>query len=125
MKRYLKIKIKNIIMIKNTTKEKILSKEATLCKNIFSKALGLMFSKKTKTLIFVFKKEKINPLHMFFVPYPIDVLFLDKNKKVTEIKENFRPFTFYTPKTRSKYIIELKNKTIKETNTKVNDIISF
>jgi len=62
---------------------------------------------------------------MFFVFYPIDVIFLDKNKIIVEIKENFKPFTFYTPKNKAKYIIELKNNTIKETNTKIGDIISF
>lgn len=84
-----------------------------------------MLSTKPKTLVFIFKKEKINPLHMLFVFYPIDVLFLDKNKKVAEIKNNFKPFTFYTPKKKSKYIIELQKDSIKDSKTEMNDKISF
>ena len=83
-----------------------------------------MFSKK-KPLIFIFKKEKINPLHMFFVFYQIDVLFLDKNKIVAEMKENFDPFSFYNPKNKSKYILELPQGTIKKSNTKIKDKIEF
>ena len=84
-----------------------------------------MFSKKPKTLIFVFNKEKIISLHMFFVFYPIDVLFLNKNKKVVQLKENFKPFKIIIPKKPAKYIIELPNNTIKKTNTKIGDILSF
>jgi len=130
-------------MIKNKKNNKILAKslnskkskglenlneflsKAKLCKNHFSKALGLMFSRKNKTLIFIFDKEKIISLHMFFVFYPIDVLFLDKNKKVVQIKENFKPFRIMIPKKPAKYIIELPNNTIKKTNTKVGDTIRF
>jgi len=83
-----------------------------------------MFSK-PRSLIFIFKKEKIIPLHMFFVFYPIDVLFLDQKRVVIEIKENFTPFSFYTPKNKSKYIIELPKNIIKETNTQLGDKIEF
>ena len=72
-------------MLKNNNNNRILAKEAKLCKNSFSKALGLMFSRKSRTLLFVFSKEKMVSLHMFFVFYPIDVLFLDKNKKVVPL----------------------------------------
>jgi len=110
--------------IKNTTKKIMLAKNAKLCESIFSRTWGLMFSK-PRSLIFIFKKEKIIPLHMFFVFYPIDVLFLDKNNVVIEIKEHFAPFSFYNPKNKSKYIIELPKSTIKETKTKKGDKIEF
>lgn len=84
-----------------------------------------MFSKKNRSLIFIFKKEKINPLHMLFVFYPIDVLFLDKNKVVLEIRENFKPFAFYMPKKKSKYVVELPKNSIKNSKTKIGDKIGF
>src|SRR3989338_4361926 len=111
-------------MIKNLTRRRILAKNARFCRNIFSKTIGLMFSK-PKSLIFIFEKEKIIPLHMLFVFYSIDVLFLDKNKRVVEIKENFGPFRFYTPKNKAKYVIELPSGIIKKSGTKLGDKISF
>ncbi len=112
-------------MIINQAKKRVLAKKGFHCKSISSKAIGLMFSLKPKALIFIFRKEKICPLHMFFVFYPIDVLFLNKNKEVVDLKENFKPFTFYTPKAKAKYVIELTNGTIRKTNTRINDNISF
>jgi len=114
-------------MIKNNSKKTILARQIKYCNTIFSKALGLMFSKKikAKALIFIFSKEKIIPLHNLFVFYPIDILFLDKNKKVVEIKENFRPFTFHTPKNKALYIIELPQGMIKKSKTLLNDKVEF
>jgi len=91
-----------------------------------SKAIGLMFSKKRKkALVFVFKEEKIISLHMFFVFYPIDVLWLDKEKRVVQLKENFRPFRIVLAGKPAKYIIELPNNTIKKSHTRIGDTISF
>ena len=83
-----------------------------------------MFSSK-KNLIFEFPKEEIIPLHMWFVFFSIDVLFLDSKKKVLEIKADFKPFTFYTPKNKAKYVLELEKGIIGKTNTKPGDLISF
>jgi len=88
---------------------RILAKKKRFAKNIFSQALGLMFStkKEDEGLIFVFRNEQKIGLHMFFVFYSIDILVLDKKKKVVEIKRNFKPFTFYSPKHHGKYLLEL------------------
>ena len=111
--------------IKNNTRKTILSKNAKVCSSIFSKSIGLMFSKKRKSLVFVFEKEKIIPLHMLMVFYPIDVLFLNKKKEVVEIKERFMPFSFYTPKKEAIYIMELPKNTIKKTKTRVGDKLTL
>ena len=112
------------MQIKNKTKKTVIAKNAKACKNIISQTIGLMFSE-AKPLVFILKKEKIIPLHMFFVFYPIDVLFLNKKNIVVEIKENFRPFTFYTPKNRSMYIIELPKNTAKKSKTGIGDKVEF
>ena len=111
-------------MIKNKTKNKILAKDFKICSSLFSKFKGLMFAKKHKTLIFDSNKEKNISLHMFFVFYPIDVLWLDKDKKITHIKQNFIPFTV-TKSYKAKYVIELEKGTLEKTNTSIGDIVSF
>lgn len=77
-----------------------------ICKSIFSKARGLMFSNR-KDLVFVFGKSRRISLHMFFVFFPIDVYFLDSDQKVIEIKENFKPFRLYKSKKKAKYAVEI------------------
>ena len=85
-----------------------------------------MFSKKRdRALIFNFGREKVVSLHMFFVFYPIDVLFLNKDNKIVEIKQNFKPFTFYMPKNRARYIIELPAGSVERSKTRVGDKLSF
>ena len=87
---------------------------------MWSKARGLMFSKK-KNLVFVFDKGKKIGLHMFFVFFPIDVLFLDKDKKIIEIKKDFRPFSFYTSQNKAKYVVELTE----DHNHKIGEKVNF
>lgn len=112
--------------IYNKTKRRIIISKIRVCKSVFCHFKGLMFSKKPDFgLVFVFNWEKRISLHMLFVFYPIDVLFLDSCKKVVEIKENFRPFTAYLPRRKSKFIMELPSGTIKKSKTNVGDTISF
>ncbi len=111
-------------MIKNLSKKSVIAEKYDICKSIFKKATGLMFSK-PKPLVFVFGQEKRISLHMLFVFWPIDVLFLDKEKKAVEIKENFRPFSFYNSKNMAMYIIELPCGLIKKSRTQIGDKISF
>lgn len=114
-------------MINNTTKNKILVKSKKKCDTVLSQSIGLMFSKEKKDfgLIFDFKNERTISLHMFFVFYPIDVISLDSERKVIDIKENFKPFTTYMTKKKAKYIIELPKGTIKKTKTTIGNTIEF
>ena len=114
------------MFIINKTKKRIIVEKTALCRTVFKRAAGLMLSKKeNKALIFIFSKEKIVPLHMLFVFYPIDVLFLNKEKKIVEIKEHFRPFSFYSPKNKARYIIEMPEGSIGKFNLEISDKLSF
>ena len=110
-------------MITNRTTNQLISHKERLCNNIFAQARGLMFRKK-QNLIMIFNKEKKISLHMFFVFYPIDVLILNKNKKVVEIKRNFKPLTFWQSKSSGKYVIEIGEKT-NNNNVRINDYLTL
>lgn len=123
---FIKIEFDYKMLIKNITKKGIIENKAKICDDSFSKFIGLMLSKQhKKTLIFKFKKEQIISLHMFFVFYSIDVLFLDKNKIVVDKKENFKPFTFYSSKKKATYAIELPEGAIKKSKTEIGDELYF
>lgn len=96
-------------MLKNKTKGNNIVNEVVIYQSIWLKAKGLMFTRKIKDkcLIFEFDHDRKVGLHMLFVFYPIDVLFLDKDRRVVEMKRNFRPFTAYDPKNEARYVIEL------------------
>ena len=98
---------------------KVISKKEKYCKSMFSQGLGLMFSRK-KNLIMEFPDERIISLHNFFVFYPIDVLILNKNKKIIEIKKDFKPFTLWKSEKKGKYVVELAFKENYHTGDKLN-----
>ncbi len=107
-------------MIKNLTKNMGVCKNEKHCKTLLSKSIGLMFSKK-KTVVFHFNKEQLIPLHMWFVFYPIDVYYLDKNKIVIEAKKCFKPFMIHINNKRAKYLIETPvNRLMVETGDKLD-----
>lgn len=89
-----------------------------VCSSYWSQFRGLMFSSK-KNLLFVFKDEQRRNFHNFFVFFPIDLIFLNKDKKVVEIKKDFMPFTLYNSKEKAQYVIESADKTKYKINEKI------
>jgi uncharacterized membrane protein (UPF0127 family) len=87
---------------------------------------GFMFKKYEMPLIFIFKKETYISIHMLFVFFSIDLIYLDKNKKVIELKKKVKPFIGgYFPKKKAKYLIEIKKGEILKKNIEMGDILEF
>ena len=112
-------------MIKNRGKNTVVSEKSKKCETFLSQFRGLMFARKPETLIFVFKKPRIVKLHMFFVFFPIDILVLDEKKKVLEIKEHFRPCTWFTSSVKGSYCIECPVGSIDRGRVWVGDVLEF
>lgn len=83
----------------------------------WKKAKGLMFRKsleKDKGMLFVFKKECRPRFWMFGMRFPIDIVFLDKEKQVVDVKKNCPPLGLnprtwktYMPKKPIRYVLEV------------------
>jgi len=116
-------------MLYKNDRKKIIAKNIRPCTNIFSQGFGLMFRPETSVRdtawVFIFDKPRIIAITMAFVSFPIDLLFLDANKIVVEIKERISPWSFYTPKNKALYCIELKAGTVKSKHIKLNDKMIF
>ncbi len=112
-------------MARNLTKKTEIG-IAKILTSIQSKAKGLMFcSKVEQPLLFVFDREIYINLHMMFVFCPIDVILIGENRKVVEMKQSLKPFTFYNSIAKAKYVIEAEEGTIKRTKTEIGDMIRF
>jgi len=101
--------------------KKIVIKKVRFASTQWERTKGLMFEDEKNfnyALVFEFPNEsRVGcSLHMLFVFFPIDVLFLNKEKKVVD-KTTLTPFILnYTPKKPAKYVIEMpkgKGKNIK------------
>ncbi|MBN2566641.1 DUF192 domain-containing protein [Candidatus Woesearchaeota archaeon] len=112
--------------IRNETRETALLPNAKRLRNALSQAHGLMFRRRiTDTgYVFEFSRPQRLGLHMLFVFFPIDCIFLDEDRKAVDLKEGFRPFTFYTSRQKAKYLIEAPAGTI-EGKVRLGDRISW
>ena len=113
----------------NTSKKSRVCSRIVYCRDFFSQGIGLTFHPKSSVndcaYIFVFGKPRIVSLTMAFVFFPIDVLFLDDKKMIIEIKKDFMPWSFYTPKKESSYIIELEKGLVSSTKSSIGDCLEF
>jgi len=116
------------MVIQNHTKNSSLAKKEKHCYSISSKARGLMFSPKLvdEGIIFHFDEERNIDLHMLFVFQKIDAVWLNSDKEVVGLKEGLKPFVpFIRAPAPARYVIEVASGTIKNTDTKIGDRISF
>jgi uncharacterized membrane protein (UPF0127 family) len=98
-------------VIKNLTTSQIIATEVKWCDTFLSKSRGLMFRRpirKDEAFVFIESKESVSltSIHMFFVFFPIAVIWLDAGKKVVDIKlaYPFRPY--YAPQRPAQYFVE-------------------
>lgn len=86
---------------------------------IFSRAKGLMFRRSLGErggMLFVFPREGKHSFWNLFVPFAIDVIWLDHGKNVIGIEENVGPNSpmVRRPSSPCRYAIELNAGTAKE-----------
>jgi uncharacterized membrane protein (UPF0127 family) len=64
-------------------------------------------------------------LHTFFMQFPIDILYMDKNGKVLKSARGVRPFKLVMAPFRAYYALELPVGAIQRSGTRVGDHLSF
>jgi uncharacterized membrane protein (UPF0127 family) len=110
-------------------KNKIIASKIVYCDNLVRQGTGLMFRSKNSVKncawIFRFKRPRHVTITMFFVFFPIDIIFLDANKKIIELKKDFKPFRNYTSKTKMVSFIELESGVIEKYSLKKGMIVKF
>jgi uncharacterized membrane protein (UPF0127 family) len=107
-----KVKLANSIHIRNS---------------FVGKGTGLMFHRKIKdsAYIFPFESERKIAITMMFVFFSIDILFLNKENKIVEIKKCLKPFSNYIPKKKAMYVVELPEGHVDKFKIKLNEKIIF
>jgi len=112
------------MLIQNKTQQTILATNAILAKNFFERARGLLGKSEI-----AFGDALIIPncpaIHMFFMKFPIDVVFVDKGHKVVGLVKNIKPFCLSRFFPRGYFAIEMKAGTIASAGIKIGDFLSF
>ena len=100
-------------MIVNLTTTETVARRIVRCDTFLKRGRGLMFRGKSavagdQVYLFVERRASIaqTAIHMFFVFFPIAVLWLDADKRVVD-KAFARPFRpYYAPRSAAKYFVE-------------------
>jgi uncharacterized membrane protein (UPF0127 family) len=121
--------------ILNTTRGTVLAEDAEIAESGLGKARGLMFRKSLpegKAFVMVFEKEGNPGIWMPFMRFPIDVIFLDSEKRVVGIHENVKPMGFhhktwkvYYPEKPARYVIETNAGEVRRSMTGIGNAIKF
>ncbi len=62
-------------------------------------------------------------VHMWFMRFPIDVLYVGADDTVVDVDEELAPWRLGRPRARSRYVVELPAGTVRATGTRVGDIL--
>jgi uncharacterized membrane protein (UPF0127 family) len=98
-------------MIRNATTQQLLARRVKWCTTFYTRGLGLMFHpplREDEAYIFVEGRESrsLTTITMFFVFFPLAVIWLDGQKRVVD-KVLARPFfPHYAPSQPAQYYIE-------------------
>lgn len=97
---------------------------------------GLMSRNKLdedKGMLFIFDKEEIYPFWMKNTLIPLDMIWLDNDKKIVFIAENVQPCSpklkdacpSIIPKSKAKYVLEINAGMFKKTGAMVGNVANF
>jgi uncharacterized membrane protein (UPF0127 family) len=101
-----------------------ISSSARLVVSRLDQMRGLMFARH-KDLVFDLKRVKSVWIHMMFVFHPIDIVLLDSRRNIAGLKNHFRPFRWWFPGVKARFILELPAGTIDRFGLRFGDCLDL
>ncbi len=108
-------------MIKNISQGILISKNAHLAQNLLDKTLGMLLVRNTGGLVFNTRFG----IHTFFMKGKIDLLVLNKERRVVRLIYGLPPNKFFIWNPKYPYVLELPSGSIKKTKMKLGDKLDF
>jgi len=108
------------VVVTNVTKGTVLADKAQRAGGFIGRGKGLMFAPPLPDgcgLII----EPCNSIHMFFMRYPLDIVFIDREGEVLFMYEGIKPWRMGRLVKGARMAIELPEGTIARTATRVGD----
>lgn len=96
-------------------------------RTVVSQTLGLMFRRHIPpgyAMIFVLKKPSSVNVHMLFMRFPIDVIFLNNEKKIAGLSR-LNPWTGHKAMENVKYVIETHAGSVEKYNLSIGGQMEF
>ena len=115
------------IVLLNITKGTNLG-QLELADSFMSRFLGLMFRNNLERGLILklpsSRSRRGSAIHMFFMKFPLDIIFVDADKKIVDMV-SIEPWKTYTPKDPAKYVIEMEKGSINDFNLEIGDELDF
>ena len=115
--------------IRDTNTGVILAENAKIADTFFSRMRGLMFTPEVRALVLAVSYPSIagTSLHMWFMSYPIDMIWLDHGMKVVDLFASAQPWAFrsFSPRSPALYVVECQAGTIERTHIELGHVLAF
>ncbi len=116
----------NIILLNKT--KGIRLGAVDIADSFMSRFLGLMFRNNLERGLILklpsSRSRRGSAIHMFFMKFPLDIIFTDADKKIVDMV-TIEPWKTYTPKAPAKYVIEMEIGTINNFDLQIGDELDF
>ncbi len=113
--------------IRNTRNKKIVC-HCNLANTFFARTIGLMFKgsmSKDEGLLIEFPSwTSSRAIHGFFMRFPIDLIFIDKETCVVDVR-TLIPWRLYDPKVNCKWVLEVNQGTTNKKDIRTGDKLEF
>lgn len=119
-----KLPYSRVTVINKTKGNAVIAARVCVARGFFEKLHGLMFRKemgKDEGLLL----EKASSIHMCFMKFPIDVVFLDGSNKVVKTVNVLKPWTLWCGERGAVSVLELPAGLIQSCNVQEGDEIIF
>lgn len=102
---------------------------ALIADSFVKQMMGLMFRqrmRKDTCMLFIFSREARHGIWMHNMRFPIDIMWLDRSKRVVDFVEMALPTSksTYRPEKDAKYVLEVNSGFIKRNRIKKGDAVS-
>lgn len=106
--------------------------QAEIADTASKRAQGLMFRKSlsdNQGMLFVFEQEEQYSFWMKNMQIPLDIIWIDKDKRIVDIKANVPPCKEscqgLTPREKAQYVLEVNAGFVEENKVRVGDKVDF
>jgi len=111
-----------LLSIQNTSKNTVIAQRGAIADTFLPRMIGLL-SRKSLSVDEALIITRCNSIHMLFMRFSIDVIFVDKSDYVVGLVERIKPFRLSPIFFQSQYAIEVSEGVIEQTKTAVGDQI--
>ena len=113
-----------MVFILNTTKNTVIAQKGVLADTFFSRMIGLLNRQslqRGEALVIT----RCQSIHMLFMRFSIDAIFIDKNDYVVGLVERLLPFRFSRIFLKANRVIEAPSGVIVQSKTALGDKIEI